>query len=388
MIRFPNKDFILRLFATGLKFLTLLIILKVDKFTVPIFYFYSTFAAFLHKFTVLSELNNYRRLTNEINFFKINIFYFFNSLSRMLFFLIIIYIFTSFFEYKSYFISIALFILTTFLMNYISTIFVVNSNQLSASIVYFIGSASLFFAVIIASLIEGNFLNNICIIYFFLSCLIFVVKFGIPKIMFSYDKKFINRFTIYFIRKNFNIRLFYQLRRGFNSVSGYLITALVAYYISSYEHLNIDLKNLLIISLYISNIILLYLLTSKVFPHVLKITKGEFKLMGLKKIIQIISLLIIMYFITIFSLPQYFEIVTIFYSISLFVFFSYLISFQDFYIQARTIKLKYFACFILFILTNFYLLDFFYGQFFFLPILLILPRFSIFLLNKLFFKEF
>lgn len=95
-----------------------------------------------------------------------------------------------------------------------------------------------------------------------------------------------------------------------------------------------------------------------------------------------------MYFITIFSLPQYIEIVTIFYSISLFVFFSYLISFQDFYIQARTIKLKYFACFILFILTNFYLLDFFYGQFFFLPILLILPRFSIFLLNKLFFKEF
>ena len=101
-----NKDFLLRVTGIGLKFFALLLIIKIDKNIVPLYFFYSTFAAFLYKLTVLSELNNYRRLTNEAHYINICIFYFFNSLHRILLFLVTIYFFTFFLKINLNFVAV------------------------------------------------------------------------------------------------------------------------------------------------------------------------------------------------------------------------------------------------------------------------------------------
>ena len=105
-MRTANKDFVLRVSGIGLKFLSLLLIIKIDKNIVPLYFFYSTFAAFLYKLTVLSELNNYRRLTNEAHYIKICFFYFFNSLHRILLFLVTIYFFTFFLKINLNFVAV------------------------------------------------------------------------------------------------------------------------------------------------------------------------------------------------------------------------------------------------------------------------------------------
>ena len=95
----------------------------------------------------------------------------------------------------------------------------------------------------------------------------------------------------------------------------------------------------------------------------------------------------IIYSIIISFLSDNFEIITIFYSLILFTYLSYLIAVQDFYIQARFIKLSYIIYFLIAFVLNVYLMNLFYLDFIFLPLLLILPRLSIFLINKLYFKN-
>ena len=383
----PSKDFLLRIFGTGLKFLSLLVILKFDKFVVPVFYFYSTFAAFLFKFSILSELNNYRRFTNETKFFNISRVFFFNSLVRIIFFIFLIYLFLSINEYKSYFPSIAFFILGTFVINYVGACFVINSNQLKASIIYFFASVTLFISIIIAFLIEDNFLNNICTIYFFLNTILLAIKFKKKQNIFYLKKISFVRLKSYLIKKNFSLRVLHQLKRAFFSISSYILLTLVAYLISTHEHTDIDTKNMIIISLYVSNVVLLYFTTTFIFPNVLKITKGKFKFIKLSRFLIILLLTTIIYSIIISFLSDNFEIITIFYSLILFTYLSYLISFQDFYIQARFIKLSYIIYFLIAFVLNVYLMNLFYLDFIFLPLLLILPRLSIFLINKLYFKN-
>jgi len=163
---------------------------------------------------------------------------------------------------------------------------------------------------------------------------------------------------------------------------------LVAFGISKYEYISIDLKNTLIVLLFLSNIVNLYLITNHIFPYVTEITKGKFKIMSFKKIITFIFLVIFLYLITTFVLFKYFNLITVFYSVLIYIFLTYLISFQGFYIEARTIKLDYILYLLLALFINLLLLYINYNNFIFIPILLILPRLSLFTINKICFNKF
>jgi hypothetical protein len=383
-----NKDFVLRVSGIGLKFLALLLIIKIDKNIVPLYFFYSTFAAFLYKLTVLSELNNYRRLTNEVHYINICIFYFFNCLHRILLFLVTIYFFTFFLKINLNFVAVFCYIMSIFITTYLAACFVINSNQSDAAVVNFIGSISLFCAVVIAFLIDDNILNNIFIISFIFNFFILLIKFKWPKDFILFNKKSLGRLKTYLIKKNYNLRFFDQLQRGFVSLSNYSIITLVAFGISKYEYISIDLKNTLIVLLFLSNIVNLYLITNHIFPYVTEITKGKFKIMSFKKIITFIFLVIFLYLITTFVLFKYFNLITVFYSVLIYIFLTYLISFQGFYIEARTIKLDYILYLLLALFINLLLLYINYNNFIFIPILLILPRLSLFTINKICFNKF
>ena len=383
-----RKDFLLRALGIGLKFLSLLLIIKIDKNIVPSYFFYSTFAAFLYKLSVLSELNNYRRLTNETHYINICIFYFFNSLHRILWFLTLICFFSFFLKLELNFVAVFCYIISIFLTNYLAGCFVINSNQFDAAVVNFIGSISLFFAVVMTFFIGDNILENIFVIFFIFNFFILLIKFKLSKKYILIHKKSFNRLKTYLIKKNYNLRFFNQLQRGFVSLSNYLIITLIAYAISKYKYVSIDIKNVLIIFLFIANIINLYLITTKVFPHVVEITKGKFKILDLKKIVIFILSIIFLYLTTSFALFKYFNLITVFYSVLIYIFFSYLISFQGFYIEARTIKLDYILYLFLALFINFLLLFINYNNFIFIPILLILPKLSLFTVNKICFNKF
>lgn len=386
-MKISNKDFILRIIGTGFKFLSLLLLIKIEKNVVPIFFFYTTLAAFIFKASTLSELNNYKRLTNENTFIKFCTVYFFNCLYRNFFFILFIFIFDIFVELNIEFVPIFFFILTLFIINYLSACFVLNSKQLYAAIVNFIGSIALFISIILSTFLESNLINNIAIIYFIINCVILFVKFGLPKHLVILKKSFY-KINYYFLKKNFNLRIFKQLKRGFVSISGYLIVSLTAYAISEYQHIDINLKNSIIVLLYIANVINIYLLSTKIFPHILEISNGKFMMLSLKKIFCFTLLVVALYFVTIFLLPKYSELISIFYAIIIYIFFSYLTSFQDFYIQARSIKFNYFFCFFIALIFNIYLLKVNQGNFIYMPILLILPKISLFTINKICFKKF
>lgn len=378
-------DFLIRIISIGLKTLSLLIILKFDKNLLPVIFFFSTFGGFIFKLSSLSELNNYRRITNEANFINIGYLYFINCLFRTLIFLLIFNII--FFKLNLNFDlkAIFLFSITTFIINYLAAWFIINSNQVKTSLINIIGSAALLVSIIISDFLSGDLLNNICFLYFIITSVIFFLIYLLLEkkyIILRYDLNKILKFIIF---KNFNIRYFSQIKRAFFGLTNYSILAVISFLISEYSVLSINIKNTLIIFIYISNLIVLYLCTSYVFPNVVLISKGNYVFKYYNHFNKIVLFLVII-FLLFLNFVRFADITLLIFSVLIYGILTFLLSIQDFYIQARSVSYGYILIFLILFFFNFTFLYYIYSNSIFIPLLLVLPKLSMYLLNYYYFR--
>ena len=382
-----SLDFVFRVLAIILKIASVFLIIKLDKYILAEIYLYTTLSALIFKGVTLSELNNYRRLCSGSLYKKISYIYFINCLFRLsIIFLLIIFILSAVNSPINTY-ALVLFCLASFLNVYLSTHYLINSNQLKASITNFSGSLILLMSIIITFFIKGESLEVIGLIYSLITISSIIILLVSSKNDMLINKKETTRLIKYIFFKNFNFLFLIQLKRSFFALSGYLILVIIAYFVSRFNELNIDLKNVIILLMYFSNIANLFFNSFFVFPHVLKMTKGTFKFKHYDIINLSIIFLILSNIILVFIFSKYTQLITITISIFISTFLSFIISVQGFYIAARTVTIKYIFSFFLITILCVAGIFYFNNSIFFIPLILILPRLSFVILNKFYFSK-
>ena len=378
-------DFITRSFNALAKVLTVFLILKINKNLLDDIYFFSVFSIFIYKICSLSEINNFRRLVRENLYKKITNIYFFVSLFRFLIFFTIFKVFILIFGFNFEFYPILLFAFVSLFLNYYGFSYVINSQQVLGASLILIGSINLLISVLITYLISESEIFYICLFYFILNfiCYYFVYFFSEKKKLYSVLN--FKRIFIYIIKKN--KKYLNQVKRSFFSLANLSLATMIAFYLSEYDKMDIDIKNFLVILLFFSNHFLVLLDTFIKFPNSVNIIKGSFNNIYKNKVYIFIILSFLAYITNLYVFEFYLEITTIIFSMIIWICFSFLISLQDFYIQARTVKFNYIISFFILLIINILVLNIFYEQFIFIPLLIILPKLTLFLINQFFFKE-
>lgn len=382
-MRYQFVDLLLRNFSTILKIFCLFLIVMKNKSILDEFYFISTFSLFIYKLSTLSELNNYRRLSRDEDIYKkISFAYFFPSLLRFFFYIFLLYLVTTVFNLSNNIYTILLFSFAVFITNYLGFVFLVNSEQIFSAIYSLISGLSLFCSILISYFIDQFTLINISLLYFFVTVILSVFFLYYRKDAHKFEKFNFFKLLKYTINKNKN--LIYQTKRSFFSLSNLSVQTIVAYIISNYSLIDLNFKNYIIVLIFISNNIIIIFDIFIKFPSSVDLAKGKFKNIYEKQIIIFSIIILLLIILNLNYLKFNTEIITLILVLLLYIFLSFLISLQDFFIQARTVSLKYIFTFIFVFVIFGFLVNYFYYYEYFLYGLILIPRFFIYLFNKIF----
>ena len=382
-MKYQFIDLFLRNFSTLLKISCLFLIVLKNKTILDEFYFISVMSLFIYKLSTLSELKNYRRLAkNEDIYKKISFAYFFPSLLRYCFYIFLLYLAIITFDFSNNIYTILLFSFAVFITNYLGFLFLVNSEQIFSAVYNLISGLSLFCSILISYFINQFTLINISFLYFFISIILSIFFLFFRNGGHKFEKFNVLKLLKYTINKNKN--LIYQTKRSFFSLSNLSVQTIIAFIITNYNLIDVDFKNYIIILIFVSNNIIIIFDIFIKFPNSVDLAKGKFKNKYENKTIIFSILLLFLIFLNLNYLKFNTEIVTLIFVLFLYISLSFLISLQDFFIQARTVSLKYIFTFIFMFVFCGFLVNYFYYYEYFLYGLILIPRFFIYLLNKTF----